>query len=112
MAEKDIQAWREALAAEPEAKKYGELMFKSMEKDVFDELQGYITENGRDLAEKIWCYAECKGYDISEEEILNGFKTALPNINSMVERAWEQALGVYFHAQIKEGEAAKAKQQG
>jgi hypothetical protein len=84
-----------------------------MEKDVFDDLQGYIVENGRDLAEKIWCYAECKGYDISEEEILNGFKTVASEYQfGMVERGMGAGAWCLFPCTDQRRGSGKSKAAG
>jgi|GEM_PF-5502894 len=109
MTEKDIDAWRIAIAgADPEVKKYCDLMFYAMEKRVFEDVQRYAVEEGQKLATKVSFYAISKGYDISGDEVLAGFKSAAPQLQEMVKASWEKVLGEYFHGEIDRAAAAKS----
>lgn len=105
MPEKDITAWRKAILEDPEVSKFASLMFHSKEDALFVDLNDYVMHEGRELANKIYIYAVSKGYGVSQEEILEGFKTVAPEIQDMVKTAWEKALGSYHRAEIARGEA-------
>lgn len=105
---KDIHEWRKAISGEdPEAKKFADSMFKTMEAQVFENLNDYVISEGKHLASTLSNYGKCKDYDFSKEEVLEGFKASAPVIQEMVKKAWEHALGVYFHGKIDAAEAAK-----
>lgn len=109
MTEMNVDAWREAIAgSDPEIAKFCSLMFHAMERRVFEDVQVYAVDEGRKLAGKMSIYATSKGFDVSEDEVLAGFKATAPQLEDMVKTCWEKVLGEYFHGEIDRAAVAKA----
>lgn len=106
---KDLYAWRKDVSGgDPEVKRFCDGMFYAMEARVFSEMNDYVIEQGRLLASKLSIYANSKGYNFSEAEVLEGFKSAAPQIQNMIRESWEKVLGDYSRGEIAREEARRA----
>lgn len=109
MTEMNVETWRKDIAGDdPEVAKFCSLMFYAMERRVFADVETYVVDEGRKLAETISIYATSKGFDVAEDEVLAGFKSAAPQLQEMVKTCWEKVLGEYSRGEI---ERAAAKHQ-
>lgn len=108
MTEKNVDTWRKDIAGDdPEVAEFCRLMFYAMERRVFADVETYVIDDVRKLAEKMSAYATSKGFDVAEDEVLAGFKSAAPQMKEMAKTCWETVLGEYSRGEIDRAAAVK-----